>query len=131
MKAKIKMKNSIENQSIARNIRDANRERSNTAEISFSKDLSEIYFEGDEIWIPEKQWFTEEMLVEGQAKEREEGIEIQPVDKGKTVNIHLDADLVAELNDIKNHVMSKSQHDIVLELFKKGIDQYNKEHNDN
>lgn len=130
MKAKIKMKNTLENQKLARKIRDANLKENTTAEISFNKDLSEIYFEGEEIWIPNQDWFTKEMLVEGRVKQKDNGVEIQPIDKGKTVNIHLDADLVAELNDIRNHVMSKSQHDIVLELFKKGIDQYNKENSE-
>ncbi|WP_240376845.1 hypothetical protein [Bacillus piscicola] len=130
MKAKIKMKNTLDNQKKAREIRDANRDNTKLAEITFSDDLKEIYFEGEGIWIPDKTWYSKDMLVEGQAKEKNGGIEIQPVDKGKTVNIHLDADLVAELNEIRDHVMSKSQHDIVLELFKKGIDQYNKENND-
>lgn len=67
------------------------------------------------------------MVIEGQTKETEKGYEVRPKDKGKTINLHLDAELVAELNEIKNHVMSKTQHDIILDLFKKGLDQYNKE----
>ncbi len=130
MKVKIKLTNTTKNQELARKIRDANQEIDNSINISFNKDLTEIYFEGEYIWIPEKNWFNEEMVLEGQAKMKENGYDIQPKDKGKTVNIHIDADLVAELNEIKQHVLNKTQHDIVLELFKKGLDQYNKEKDD-
>ncbi|MCM3587546.1 hypothetical protein M3182_17560 [Mesobacillus maritimus] len=127
MKAKIKLENNVPNQENARKIREANRKANNMIDISFKEDLTEIYFEGERILIPEKSMFTEDILVSGQVKEKDEVIEIFPKDKGKTVNLHLDADLVAELNEIKNHVASKTQHDIILELFKKGLDQYNKE----
>ncbi|WP_053362871.1 hypothetical protein [Bacillus sp. FJAT-27251] len=127
MKAKIKLANTVSNQEKARNIREANRKADNMLDISFKEDLTEIFFEGERILIPEKSWFHEDMLINGMLKERDGTIEIIPQDKGKTVNLHLDAELVAELNEIKNHVMSKTQHDIILELFKKGLDQYNKE----
>jgi len=127
VKAKIKLENNVPNQENARKIREANRKANNMIDISFKEDLTEIYFEGERILIPEKSMFTEDILVSGQVKEKDEVIEIFPKDKGKTVNLHLDADLVAELNEIKNHVASKTQHDIILELFKKGLDQYNKE----
>ncbi|SEM70393.1 hypothetical protein SAMN05192533_10523 [Mesobacillus persicus] len=127
MKAKIRLENTVANQELARKIREANRLAENTIDISFKDDLSEIFFEGERIVIPEKSWFEESMLVKGQAKEKDKGIEIFPQDKGKTVNLHLDAELVSELNEIKNHTMSKTQHDLILELFKKGLDQYNKE----
>jgi hypothetical protein len=127
MKAKIRLKNTIPNQEIARKMREANREANNLIDISFKEDLSEIFFEGERILIPEKSWFDEDMLVKGHAKEKDGVIEIFPQDKGKTINLHLDAELVAELNEIKNHIMSKTQHDIILDLFKKGLDLYNKE----
>lgn len=127
MKAKISLKNTIPNQEIARKMREANREANNPIDISFKEDLSEIFFEGERILIPEKSWFDEDMLVKGYAKEKDGAIEIFPQDKGKTINLHLDAELVAEINEIKNHIMSKTQHDIILDLFKKGLDLYNKE----
>ncbi|MGM0903477.1 hypothetical protein [Mesobacillus maritimus] len=127
MKAKIRLENNVPNQETARKIREANRDANNPIDISFKEDLTEIFFEGERIFIPEKAMFTEEMLVHGQVKEKAGALEISPKDKGKTVNLHLDADLVAELNEIKNHIVSKTQHDIILEIFKKGIDQYNKE----
>ncbi|MFT8322292.1 MAG: hypothetical protein ABF649_15455 [Bacillus sp. (in: firmicutes)] len=124
MKVKIKLENTVENQTIGRNIRDLNREVNNSIDISFNSDLSEIYFEGEEILIGQKDWISSEMLVEGQIKEKENGYIIQPKDKGKTINLYLDAELVEELNEIRRHVISKTQHDIVLEVFKKGLDQF-------
>lgn len=129
MRVKIKMKNTLENQQIGRKIRYANREISNSVEINFEKDLSEFHIEGKFIWIPKKTWFSNKMLIEGQVKEKGDGIEIKPKERGKTINLHLDADLVSELNEIRKHVLGKTQHDLVLELFKKGMDQYNKEKN--
>ncbi|KMY53301.1 hypothetical protein AC623_04270 [Bacillus sp. FJAT-27231] len=127
MKVKMKLPNTVANQEIARKIKQANQKANNTLDISFEKDLTTIYFEGDWILIPDKSWFSDHIIVEGQAKELENSYEIRPKNRGKTINLHLDAELVAELNEIKNHVMSKTQHDIILDLFKKGLDQYNKE----
>lgn len=127
MKVKVKLPNTVENQEIARKIKQANEKANNALDISFEKDLSKIFFEGDWILIPDKSYFSNDIIIEGYAKETENSYEIRPKDKGKTINLHLDAELVAELNEIKNHVMSKTQHDIILDLFKKGLDQYNKE----
>ncbi|WP_203364307.1 hypothetical protein [Bacillus sp. REN10] len=127
MKVKIALENNVPNQTIARKIKQANQQANHFLTISFEQDLSKIYFEGDIIIIPDKSFFSEAIIIEGQAKEIENGYEIRPKDKGKTINLHLDADLVAELNEIKNHVISKTQHDIILDLFKKGLDQYNQE----
>ncbi|WP_338752983.1 hypothetical protein [Bacillus sp. FJAT-52991] len=127
MKVKIVLENTVPNQEIARKIKQANQQANHFLTISFEQDLSKIYFEGEVIILPDKSCFSEEMILEGFAKKTEQGYEIKPKDKGKTINLHLDANLVAELNEIKNHVISKTQHDIILDLFKKGLDQYNKE----
>lgn len=127
MKAKIQLANTVPNQEVARKIKQANEASGNRLHISFEKDLSTIFIEGEWIVIPNKTWFTNDILIEGQAMENEDSYEIKPKDKGKTINLHLDAELVAELNEIRNHVMSKTQHDLILDLFKKGLDQYNKE----
>lgn len=124
MKAKIKLKNTKANQEKARLIRDANRLNERAITISFSEDVMDIFFEGEFIRIPDEQIFSDITLLEGQAQKQDGGYDIQPADKGKTVNLHLDAGLVAELNEIRQHVMSKTQHDLLLEIFKKGLDQY-------
>ncbi len=124
MKVRIKIENTRDNQEKARLIRDANRDSEHPVTISFSKDAKEIFFHGEFIHIPNEHLFKHITLLEGQVKKRAGGYDIQPANKGKTVNLHLDAGLVAELNEIRQHVMSKTQHDIVLEIFKKGLDQY-------
>lgn len=83
--------------------------------------------EGDQIYLPDRRMLTQDVSVEGQLKEKGKGYEIIPKDKGKTVNLHLDSELVAELEQIKLHFHHKTQHDVLLELFKKGIDQYKTE----
>jgi hypothetical protein len=124
VKAKILIQNTLENQEKARLIRNENRGSDHPVTISFSEDAAEIFFEGDLIRIPDSVPFELLTIVEGQEKKRDDGYDIQPADKGKTVNLHLDAGLVAELNEIRQHVMSKTQHDIILEIFKKGLDHF-------
>ncbi|GAB7388733.1 hypothetical protein BSNK01_25710 [Bacillaceae bacterium] len=127
MNARIRLKNVLENQEKARRLRDFNRQAGNSLLVSFSDDLSEIVLEGERIVIPEKSWLSGNVGVEGKLEENEIGYELSPQEKGKTVNLHLDAELVAELEQIKNHVRSKTQHEIVLELFKRGLSQYKEE----
>lgn len=124
MKAKIKLQNTVQNQEAARLIRDENRSSSHPLAISFPDQATDILFESDLIHIPETVPLELITIVEGQAKKQNDGYIIQPSDKGKTINLHLDAGLVAELNEIRQHVMSKTQHDIILEIFKKGLDHY-------
>ncbi|MCI2253760.1 hypothetical protein L2D08_05215 [Domibacillus sp. PGB-M46] len=124
MKAKISIQNTRDNQEKARLIRDENRNSGHSLAISFSEDAKEIFFEGSMIQVPDRVAFGDITVLEGQVKKREGGFDVQQADKGKTVNLHLDAGLVAELNEIRQHVMSKTQHDIILEIFKKGLDHY-------
>lgn len=124
MKAKIKIQNTPANQEKARLIRNETRSSGHPAAISFSEDVTDIFFESDLIRIPDSVPFDVITVLEGQSKMRDGGYDIQPVDKGKTINLHLDAGLVAELNDIRQHVLSKTQHDIILEIFKKGLDHF-------
>ncbi|ALC82488.1 MULTISPECIES: hypothetical protein [Bacillus] len=127
MKANVRLINNKENQAIARQIRDYNLRTGNTVSISFEENLSEIVFSGEKILIPHKYWNKDNLIIEGEAKKEENDCLIEPSEKGKTVNLHLDAELVDELNKIKEHVLSKTQHEIVLELFKKGLHQYKRE----
>lgn len=124
MKAKIAVPNTPACQEKARLIRDENRNSGNPVTISFSNDAKEIFFEGHLIQVPDSVSFDLITVIEGQVKKREGGCDVQQADRGKTINLHLDAGLVSELNEIRQHVMSKTQHDIILEIFKKGLDHY-------
>lgn len=124
MKVKLTLVNNPTNQEKGRIIRDANRDMGVPLHISFSDDLSKIVIEGEHIFLPKKSMLTDEILIDGQLKEKGRGYEIISKDKGKTVNLHLDSELAAELEQIKLHFQHKTQHDVLLELFKKGLDQY-------
>lgn len=121
------MPNTLENQHIARQLRDANRQADNTLHVSFDADLKYIILKGNQIVVPDKHVFSDEMNIEGELKKKGKGYLIQPKDKGKTVNLHLDSELVSELEEIKRHVQSKTQHDLLLTVFKKGLAQYKSE----
>lgn len=127
MKANVRLKNNKENQAIARQIRDHNLHLENKVTISFEAGLSEILFSGEKILIPRAVWDKKLFIIDGEAREEKNNCVIEPSEKGKTVNLHLDAELVDELNKIKEHVLSKTQHEIVLDLFKKGLHQYKSE----
>lgn len=123
----IEIKNTNDNILIARKIRDANKDSSEGFTLKFTEDNSMIIMEGEKLTIPDKALLTSEMKVNGMIKPLPIGFEILDKEKGKTVNLHLDAELVKEINIIRSYVKSKTQHDVLLELFKKGLEQYKKE----
>ncbi|WP_035101279.1 hypothetical protein [Aneurinibacillus terranovensis] len=123
----IEIKNTNENILIARKIRDENKNQNEKMKIHFSEDASKIIIEAEKIYIPDKRLLTDEMTINGVLHSRGKGVEIIAKEKGKTVNLHLDAELVKEIDNIRSYVKSKTQHDVLLELFKKGIEQYKKE----
>ncbi|MMZ54317.1 hypothetical protein D1872_161360 [compost metagenome] len=123
----IEIKNTNNNILIARKIRDANKDSADGFNLKFTEDNSMIVMEGEKLTIPDKALLTGEMKVNGMIKPLSDGFEILDEEKGKTVNLHLDAELVKEINVIRSYVKSKTQHDVLLELFKKGLEQYKKE----
>ncbi|NME97072.1 hypothetical protein [Aneurinibacillus aneurinilyticus] len=125
--ASIEIKNTNDNILIARKIRDANKDSSEGFTLKFTEDNSMIIMEGEKLTIPDKALLTSEMKVNGMIRPLPIGFEILDEEKGKTVNLHLDAELVKEINIIRSYVKSKTQHDVLLELFKKGLEQYKKE----
>jgi hypothetical protein len=123
----IEIKNTNENILIARKIRDENKHVCEKFNLRFTEDNSTIIIEGEKLIIPEKKLLTKEMKINGILKPLPNGFEILDEEKGKTVNLHLDAELVKEINIIRSYVKSKTQHDVLLELFKKGLEQFKKE----
>jgi hypothetical protein len=123
----IEIKNTNENILIARKIRDENKRAANQFSLRFSEDNSSIIMEGEKLVIPEKKLLIEEMQIHGILRPYGNGFEITDGEKGKTVNLHLDAELVKEINTIRSYVKSKTQHDVLLELFKKGLEQFKRE----
>ncbi|MFT9848012.1 hypothetical protein [Aneurinibacillus sp. REN35] len=123
----IEIKNTNDNILIARKIRDANKGAIEGFTLKFTEDNSAIVIEGEKLFIPDKMLLTSDMKISGMIKPLPDGFEILDEEKGKTVNLHLDAELVKEINVIRSYVKSKTQHDVLLELFKKGLEQYKKE----
>ncbi|WP_146808084.1 hypothetical protein [Aneurinibacillus danicus] len=123
----IEIKNTNENILIARKIRDANKGSVDGFNLKFTEDNRTIVIEGEKLTIPDKALLTSEVKVNGILKPLANGFEILNEEKGKTVNLHLDAELVKEINVIRSYVKSKTQHDVLLELFKKGLEQFKKE----
>lgn len=123
----IEIKNTNDNILIARKIRDANKRAIERFTLKFTEDNSAIIMKGEKLLIPDKMLLTSDMKVNGMIKPLPDGFEILDEEKRKTVNLHLDAELVKEINVIRSYVKSKTQHDVLLELFKKGLEQYKKE----
>lgn len=127
MRVKLKLPNEPFYQKVAREIRDLNQNKAQVIEISFPSDMSFIIFEGECISLINDNWFDEDMVMVGEIKAHDDLINIVPTTKGKTVNLKLDPGLTKELDSIRNHVLNKTQHEIVLEIFKKGLEEFNKE----
>lgn len=120
----LKLPNSLEYQELSRQIRDLNKSQQNDVTISFSEDLKKIVVEGETIFLPDDSALDEQAECSGEIKSRDQLVKIVPEDRGKTVNLHLDFHLAKELEEIRKHVSSKTQQDILLDIFKKGIQQY-------
>lgn len=127
MDVSVKIENTLYNQKLARKIRDLNDELKNNIQVSFNDDITLIILEGESIFIPNKELLPRDSIISGIIKKRDQYVEIQPKEKGKIVNLRLDSELVEELSRIRQHVSNKTQHDIILDVFRKGIEQYNNE----
>ncbi|MED0735924.1 hypothetical protein [Aneurinibacillus thermoaerophilus] len=124
---KIEMKNTNENILVARKFRDKNKYNVENFNLYFSEDNSTIIIEGNKLLIPCKKFPLPNIKIKGLLHPRGEEFELVDGEKGKTVNLHLDAELVKEINAIRSYVKSKTQHEALLEVFKKGLEQYKKE----
>lgn len=125
MKVIIKIPNTLENQEISRSIRNLNQFHQCDISVFFSEDLQTILLEGKTILIPDASILDRHDIEHtGQLKPGEPVYKLIPLAKGKTVNLYLDAALVKELEEIRNHVSDKTQHDLLLDIFKQGIKQY-------
>ncbi len=122
MRVSLTLDNTLDNQHVSRRIKESNREKNNDIAISFSNDLKKIVLEGESIYVPDAHVLErEDIRVSGEVKCHEGGCEITAKEKGKTVNLHLDSHLVEELDQIRKHVSSRTQHDLLLEIFIRGI----------
>lgn len=131
MRVSLTLENTLDNQQASRLIKDTNKEKNNNIEVSFSNDLKKIVLEGDTILVPDARVLNQkDVSFTGEVHCQGEMCEITAKEKGKTVNLHLDSHLVQELEQIRQYVSSKTQHDVLLEIFKRGIKELKAERSD-
>ncbi|ASJ54082.1 hypothetical protein BP422_11330 [Brevibacillus formosus] len=122
--AVITLENTVANQERSRQIRDLHKKKGQTLAIRFSEELTHIILEAPCLYIPDQEWLDEAVVFEGIVKKSTEYYELHPRTKGKTVNLHLDSELVAELELIRSLVSSKTQQEVLRELFVRGMRSY-------
>ncbi|WP_019119290.1 hypothetical protein [Brevibacillus massiliensis] len=120
--------NTTELQAFCRAIRDCHREREQPLAIRFSEQATHIVLEGPVILLPMHPPLPKEAKIVGTVKQVDNRHEIHPQEKGKTINLHLDSELVAELEQIRRHVARKTQHEVILEMFVRGLRSFQQEH---
>ena len=119
--------NTSENQKIARQIRNFHKELQQPLKVFFSEDATQLVLEAACLFVPDKSLLPTDAIINGLVNKTASHYEIQPRTKGKTINLHLDSELVAELEQIRKYVQSKTQHDVILEMFIRGIRAYREE----
>lgn len=122
--AVIMLENTADNQELSRQIRDFHKKKGQPLAIRFSEELTHIILEAPCLYIPDPAHLDPRTIVDGQIRESGGHGEIHPRHKGKTVNLHLDSELVAELEQIRALVSSKTQHEVIRELFVRGMRAY-------
>ncbi|GED57963.1 hypothetical protein ABER61_19435 [Brevibacillus formosus] len=122
--AVITLENTVANQERSRQIRDLHKKKGQTLAIRFSEELTHIILEAPCLYIPDQEWLDEAVGFEGIVKKSTEYYELHPRTKGKTVNLHLDSELAAELELIRSLVSSKTQQEVLRELFVRGMRSY-------
>lgn len=123
----IRLPNTIENQDYSRQIRDFHKKRGQPLSIRFSEELTHIVLEAPCLYLPQRKALGKGAIVDGVLKKNGSHYEIHPRSKGKTINLHLDSELVAELEQIRMKVSSKTQHEVILEMFIRGLRAYQAE----
>ncbi|QRG65317.1 hypothetical protein [Brevibacillus choshinensis] len=128
--AVITLENTVTNQEISRRIRDLHKKKGQPLAIRFSEELTHIILEAPCLYILNPDQFDDTAVIEGQLRHNHGHYEIHPKSKGKTVNLHLDSELVAELELIRSRVNSKTQSEVIRELFIRGMRAYLAEEED-
>ncbi|HZG15216.1 MAG TPA: hypothetical protein VE710_09370 [Candidatus Bathyarchaeia archaeon] len=126
-KVVLTLPNTAEYQMICRDIRDLHKKRNQPLTIRFSEGLTHIQLEAPLLYIPDKRALGREAKIEGTVKKMAGHYEIHPREKGKTIHLFLDSELVTELEQIRSHVKKKTQHDVILDMFIRGLRAYQAE----
>ncbi|HBZ79920.1 MULTISPECIES: hypothetical protein [Brevibacillus] len=122
--AVIMLENTVDNQAFSRQIRDFHKKKGQPLAIRFSEELTHIILEAPCLYIPDPMQLDPRTILDGTIRQVASHGEIHPRHKGKTVNLHLDSELVAELEQIRALVSSKTQQEVIRELFVRGMRSY-------
>lgn len=134
--AEVSLLNTTENIKFARQIRILNQKEDANIEVYFSMDYTKIHFSGEIIYLPKEVTHLKEFtILEGELVTLRGESCILDRNRAKTVNIHLNSELVAEINAIRDYItlnknLAKNittgegtQHEILLEMLRRGIDK--------
>jgi len=122
--ATITLENTVHNQEISRQIRDFHKKKGQPLTIRFSEELTHIILEAPCLYLPHADHLDQIAVFEGHLRKCPHHCEVHPRSKGKTVNLHLDSELVAELEQIRSLVSSKTQQEVIREMFIRGMRSY-------
>ncbi|MGN7470412.1 hypothetical protein [Brevibacillus sp. SAFN-007a] len=122
--AVIMLENTVDNQELSRQIRDFHKKKGQPLAIRFSEALTHIILEAPCLYLPDPTQLDPRAILDGHIRQTAGHGEVHPRSKGKTVNLHLDSELVAELEQIRALVSSKTQQEVVRELFVRGMRAY-------
>lgn len=125
--AVITLDNTAANQELSRTIRDFHKKKGQPLAIRFSEELTHIILEAPCLYIPKSQTLGNDAVIDGQLRTCQGHSEVHPRSKGKTINLHLDSELAAELELIRSRVSSKTQHEVILDMFVRGLRSYREE----
>lgn len=128
--AVITLENTLANQERSRSIRDLHKKRGQPLAIRFSEELTHIILEAPCLYLPGPDLLDGQTVIDGQLRRGTSCYELHPKSKGKTVNLHLDSELVAELEQIRTRVNSKTQSEVIRELLIRGMRSYLAEEED-
>lgn|GEM_PF-6350360 len=130
--AEVILRNTPKNLKLSRQIRDLNQSEDASIDIHFSDDYQQVYFSGELIYLPHQVVSEGDFAVSnGELVTLRGKYCVLNRNRAKTVNVHLDSDLVAEINAIRDYIsLHKSlitpegtQHEIILEMLRRGIDK--------
>lgn len=122
--AVITLENTVSNQEISRQIRDFHKKKGQPLAIRFSEELTHIILEAPCLYLHDPELLGSDTVIDGHLRKCPGHYEIHPRSKGKTINLHLDSELAAELAHIRALVSSKTQQEVIREMFIRGMRSY-------
>lgn len=125
--AVLTLQNNAVNQERSRQIRDYHKKKGQTLTIRFSEDLAHILLEAPCLFIPDPSLLGEGAVLDGWVKTCPDHLELYPQQEGTTIHLQLDSELMAELEQIRSLVSSKTQAEVIQEMLMRGLRSYQAE----